>query len=293
MAEPIGRREANKQATRAGLRSAAKQLFASQGYERTTVRDIAQLANVTERTFYRYFDGKEDLVADEFRSWLGMLKDAIVARPAAEPALTAVRRALQSVARQAGLSAPPGPLWLVSAWPAGGETVAVHGPAAAAARGHDRCSSAGQAAAGRACGRRHSRPGLRVRGSRHCPDLRGRSTQRDYSTSGPAGRRGRRTCHARPGRHARPGCRNHPSHRNHPGHRNHPSHRNYPSHRNHPSCHARPGHRNHPRHPRSGACRKRGPCGQRPPGPARPRLRDHNCGQPGAVVAARTLTGLS
>ena len=57
MAEPTGRREANKQATRAALRSAAKQLFASQGFERTTVRDIARLANVTERTFYRYFDG--------------------------------------------------------------------------------------------------------------------------------------------------------------------------------------------------------------------------------------------
>ncbi len=114
MAAPTGRREANKQATRAGLRSAAKQLFASQGYERTTVRDIAQLANVTERTFYRYFDGKEDLVADEFRSWLGMLKEAILARPAAEPALTAVQRALQSVSRQAGSSVAPGPLWLVS-----------------------------------------------------------------------------------------------------------------------------------------------------------------------------------
>jgi AcrR family transcriptional regulator len=119
MAAPTGRREANKQATSAGLRSAAKQLFASQGYERTTVRDIAQLANVTERTFYRYFDGKEDLVADEFRSWLGMLKNAILARPAVEPALTAVQRALQSVAKQAGLSAAPGPLWLVSAGPRG------------------------------------------------------------------------------------------------------------------------------------------------------------------------------
>ena len=117
MAEPAGRREANKQATRAALRSAAKQLFASQGYERTTVRDIAQLANVTERTFYRYFDGKEDLVADEFRTWLSMLKDAIMSRPADEPALAAVQGALVSVATQTAVSAAPGPLWLVSASP--------------------------------------------------------------------------------------------------------------------------------------------------------------------------------
>ena len=117
MATPTGRREANKQATRTALRSAAKQLFASQGYERTTVRDIAQLANVTERTFYRYFDGKDDLVADEFRSWLSMLKDSILSRPAAEPALTAVQRALLSVVKQAAVPGAPGPLWLASSAP--------------------------------------------------------------------------------------------------------------------------------------------------------------------------------
>ncbi len=117
MAEPAGRREANKQATRAALRSAANQLFASEGFERTTVRDIAKLANVTERTFYRYFDGKEDLVADEFQSWLSMLKDEILARPADEPPLAAVRQALLSFARQVAVSAAPGPLWLVSGSP--------------------------------------------------------------------------------------------------------------------------------------------------------------------------------
>jgi AcrR family transcriptional regulator len=114
MAEPTGRREANKQATRAALRSAARQLFASQGFERTTVRDIARLANVTERTFYRYFDGKEDLVADDYQTFLAMLKDAILARPADEPALLAVQCAVRSLAQQAAISAVPGPLWLVS-----------------------------------------------------------------------------------------------------------------------------------------------------------------------------------
>lgn len=113
MAEPTGRREANKQATRAALRSAAKQLFAGQGFERTTVRDIAGLANVTERTFYRYFDGKEDLVADEYQAFLAMLKDAILSRPADEPALTAVQCAVRSLAQKAAISAEPGPLWLV------------------------------------------------------------------------------------------------------------------------------------------------------------------------------------
>jgi AcrR family transcriptional regulator len=114
MAEPTGRREANKQATRAALRSAARQLFASQGFERTTVRDIARLANVTERTFYRYFDGKEDLVADDYQTFLAMLKDAILARPADEPALLAVQCAARSLAQQTAISAVLGPLWIVS-----------------------------------------------------------------------------------------------------------------------------------------------------------------------------------
>jgi len=96
-----GRRAAHKQATRATLAAAAQQLFAQRGYEATTVRDIADAAKVTERTFYRYFDGKEGLVAQEYVSWLADLKDAILDRPATEPALVAVRRAMIGLAEQA------------------------------------------------------------------------------------------------------------------------------------------------------------------------------------------------
>lgn len=119
MTAATGRREANKQATRTALRAAAKQLFAEHGYEQTTVRDIAKVANVTERTFYRYFDGKEDLVSEEFRLWLSALRESIFDRPEDEPPLTAVHQALLSVVRQAAAAAAPGPMWLVSANPPG------------------------------------------------------------------------------------------------------------------------------------------------------------------------------
>ncbi len=105
MSEPMGRREASKQATRAALTAAAKRLFAEHGYEATTVADIASAANVTHRTFYRYFDGKEDLIAGEYRAWLAALQEAIAARPAAEPPLTAVRHALAAAAAEAPM--PP------------------------------------------------------------------------------------------------------------------------------------------------------------------------------------------
>ena len=85
MTEPEGRREASKRATRAAILAAAKEMFADHGFEATTVRDIARAADVTERTFYRYFDGKEGLIAGEFLAWLAILRQAIIERPSGDP----------------------------------------------------------------------------------------------------------------------------------------------------------------------------------------------------------------
>ncbi len=93
----LGRREAHKRATRAAISAAAEELIARQGFAATTVRQIADAAQVTERTFYRYFDGKEGLVAAEMSAWMQALHDAILARPLDEPAARAVRCALISL----------------------------------------------------------------------------------------------------------------------------------------------------------------------------------------------------
>jgi len=114
--KPVGRREANKQATRAALREAARRLFAERGFEATTVRDIAAAANVTERTFFRYFDGKEGLVAEETLAWIDRLQAAICARPSNEPPLTAVREAMIEASTQAR-SETGSPIWLFSSNP--------------------------------------------------------------------------------------------------------------------------------------------------------------------------------
>ena len=100
MSTPIGRREAHKEATRAALRDAGARLFAERGYEATTVRDIARAAQVTERTFYRYFEGKEGLRAEETLGWIELLHDAIRDRPAQEPPFVAVQRAMLAIARK-------------------------------------------------------------------------------------------------------------------------------------------------------------------------------------------------
>jgi AcrR family transcriptional regulator len=44
------------------LQVAALELFASQGFERTTAAEIARAAGLTERTFFRYFRDKRDVL---------------------------------------------------------------------------------------------------------------------------------------------------------------------------------------------------------------------------------------
>jgi AcrR family transcriptional regulator len=109
-----GRREENKAATRRALHGAALRMFAEHGFEQTTVRDIAAAAGVTERTFFRYFAAKEDLVLGEVLDLLPALHANIVERPAEETPYQAVLGALLAVAdgRVSGFailfSGPPG-----------------------------------------------------------------------------------------------------------------------------------------------------------------------------------------
>lgn len=53
--------------TKTQIQDAALALFATKGYEGTSLDDIAHAAAVSPRTFYRYFPGKEDVVLwDEY-----------------------------------------------------------------------------------------------------------------------------------------------------------------------------------------------------------------------------------
>jgi AcrR family transcriptional regulator len=86
--EPGGRRQQKKHATRAALNDAATRLFATKGYEQTSVDDLCRAADVSLRTFFRYFDGKEDVLFArdmDIEPFLATLR----ATPAEEPALRA------------------------------------------------------------------------------------------------------------------------------------------------------------------------------------------------------------
>jgi len=89
------RRERKKRQTRDALVHAALTLFDAKGYEHTTVREITDAVDVSERTFFRYFASKEDLVLSFASDGNDALLRALAARPAAEEPLTALRNAFR------------------------------------------------------------------------------------------------------------------------------------------------------------------------------------------------------
>ncbi|MET7426029.1 TetR family transcriptional regulator [Dactylosporangium sp. NPDC005555] len=87
--------ERKRQLVRDELTEAALQLLAFQGFEETTIDQMAAAAGVSRRTFFRYFQSKEDVII-EFLSDLGrQLSDGLSARPAAEPPAVALQQTLR------------------------------------------------------------------------------------------------------------------------------------------------------------------------------------------------------
>jgi AcrR family transcriptional regulator len=76
---------------------------------------LACLPTVGERTFYRYFDSKDDLLAEGAIAWIGQLQEAIRGRPATEKPYEAVARAMTALAGDVAGDQPGPQAWLVSA----------------------------------------------------------------------------------------------------------------------------------------------------------------------------------
>ena len=87
-----GLRERKKARTRASIREHALRLFQEQGYAATRVEQIAEAAEVSPATFYRYFPTKEDVVLQDDLDVLTL--DALEAQPAGLSPLAAVRAAV-------------------------------------------------------------------------------------------------------------------------------------------------------------------------------------------------------
>src|SRR5580700_1434044 len=93
--QPGGLRERKKARTRASIREHALRLFREEGYQRTTVEKIAEAAEVSPSTFFRYFPTKEDLVLQDDMDT--RLIEALEQQPPDLGAVAAVRAATKQV----------------------------------------------------------------------------------------------------------------------------------------------------------------------------------------------------
>ncbi|WP_055634749.1 TetR/AcrR family transcriptional regulator, partial [Streptomyces griseoruber] len=92
-----GLRERKKIKTREAIRTATYALIKEQGYDATTIDQIAERAEVSPSTVFRYFPTKEDIVlTDEYDP---VLLEELRARPADEPWAQSVRYVMQEAVR--------------------------------------------------------------------------------------------------------------------------------------------------------------------------------------------------
>jgi AcrR family transcriptional regulator len=91
-----GLRSRKKEKTRRAIEDAALELFAEHGYEATTVNQIAERAEVSTATFFRYFGTKQEVIFGEGGDEFADLRRAVVECPAGEDDLSAVRYAIHA-----------------------------------------------------------------------------------------------------------------------------------------------------------------------------------------------------
>jgi AcrR family transcriptional regulator len=92
---PAGLRERKKARTRAAIRDHGMRLFAEQGYAATTIDQIAEAAEVSQSTFFRYFPTKEDIaLTDDYDP---LIAAAMRAQPPEFGPIETIRRAIHTV----------------------------------------------------------------------------------------------------------------------------------------------------------------------------------------------------
>jgi mycofactocin system transcriptional regulator len=88
---PLGRKRVT---SRAELEHVAFELFERQGFDGTTIDDIARAAGIGRRTFFRYFPSKNDIPWGNFAEELERMRAQLSAYPGQIPLMEAIRRAV-------------------------------------------------------------------------------------------------------------------------------------------------------------------------------------------------------
>ncbi|MCK6067827.1 MULTISPECIES: TetR family transcriptional regulator [Microbacterium] len=87
-------RERARDGAREHIATEAMRLFLEQGFDATTIDQIAAAAGISPRSFFRYFSTKEDVVLGGLSSQGEAIRDALESRPAEEGPWEALRAAL-------------------------------------------------------------------------------------------------------------------------------------------------------------------------------------------------------
>lgn len=98
-ADPPSSRDKRREATRKAIEWLAIGLFEEAGYDQVTVADVAAKADISERTFFRYFAGKDDVLFATTDYGTERFKRYLASRPKAEDPLTAMKAATLRYAR--------------------------------------------------------------------------------------------------------------------------------------------------------------------------------------------------
>jgi AcrR family transcriptional regulator len=93
-----GLRERKKRRTRDELETVALRLFEQHGFDAVTVEDIAAEAEVSPRTFFRYYPSKEDVLFADVEQKMGALHAELKSSPSSEPVLETMRRVIMTLA---------------------------------------------------------------------------------------------------------------------------------------------------------------------------------------------------
>jgi AcrR family transcriptional regulator len=109
--EHLGLRERKKLQTRAALIEAALALCDRQGFEATTVEQIAAAVDISPRTFNRYFATKEEVVLGPIEDMVTAVVAALDKQPRTGNEIEALCRAHIQVFEQAQAQHPPSPLF--------------------------------------------------------------------------------------------------------------------------------------------------------------------------------------
>lgn len=90
-------REVSRRAVQSRIALAAEELFVAKGFEETTVDEIAAAVGMSQRSFFRYFASKDEVVLDSLERLGEELSARLEARPADEPEWDSLRHSFDPI----------------------------------------------------------------------------------------------------------------------------------------------------------------------------------------------------